>query len=81
MATKQRITISIDSALLRPMQAIAARRGLSVSALLAERLRAMLADDATYKSAERQAVAYLMDGLRLGTTKITDRQAIHERSG
>ena len=60
-------------------RAIAARRGLSVSALLADELRAIVADDAAYESARRQAMAALHDGLPLGGAKITDREALHER--
>lgn len=79
MAAKQNITVAIDGALLKRARAIAARRGLSVSALLADELRAIVADDTAYESARRQAMAALKDGLPLGGAKITDRGALHER--
>lgn len=79
MAAKQNITVAIDGGLLKRARAIAARRGLSVSALLAEELRAIVADGNAYESARRQAVAALKDGLPLGGAKITDREVLHER--
>jgi antitoxin component of RelBE/YafQ-DinJ toxin-antitoxin module len=45
MAAKQNITVAIDGALLKRARAVAARRGLSVSALLADELRAIVVDD------------------------------------
>lgn len=79
MAAKQNITVAIDGTLLKRARAVAARRGLSVSALLADELRALVADDTAYESARRQAVALLADGLPLGRAKITDRESLHER--
>lgn len=79
MAVKQNITVAIDGALLKRARAIAARRGLSVSALLADELRALVADDTAYESARRQAVVALQEGLPLGRVKITDRESLHER--
>lgn len=79
MAVKQNITVAIDGALLKRARAIAARRGLSVSALLADELRALVADDTAYESARRQAVVALQEGWPLGGVKITDRESLHER--
>ena len=75
----ERITVAIDGALLKRARAIAARRGLSVSALVADELRALVADDTAYESARRQAVVALQEGLPLGRVKITDRESLHER--
>jgi 2-hydroxychromene-2-carboxylate isomerase len=79
MAAKQNITLAIDGALLKRARAVAARRGLSVSALLAAELRALLAEEAAYESARRRAVVLLQDGLPLGGVKIDDRESLHER--
>lgn len=76
---KQNITVAIDGALLKRARAIAARRGLSVSALLAEDLRKLVADDAAYEAARRHADMWLKDGFPLGGAKVTDRGALHER--
>jgi len=79
MAAKQNITLAIDGALLKRARAVAARRGLSVSALLAAELRALLAEEAAYESARRRAAALLQDGLPLGGVRIDDRESLHER--
>lgn len=79
MAAKQNITLAIDGALLKRARALAARRGLSVSALLADELRALVADDTAYASSRRRAAALLQDGLPLGGARIDDREALHER--
>jgi hypothetical protein len=79
VATKHNITLAIDGTLLKRARAVAARRGLSVSALLAEELRVLVAEDREYESARRRATAMLDDGLSLGGARITDRGALHER--
>jgi hypothetical protein len=79
VAAKHNITLAIDGTLLKRARAVAARRGLSVSALLAEELRVLVAEDREYESARRRAAAMLDDGLSLGGVRITDRGALHER--
>jgi hypothetical protein len=79
MAAKHNITLAIDRALLKRARAVAARRGLSVSALLAEELRALVAQDSEYESARRRASAMLDEGISLGGARVTDRGALHER--
>jgi hypothetical protein len=79
VATKHNITLAIDGTLLKRARAVAARRGLSVSALLAEELRVLVAEDREYESARRRAVAMLDEGLSLGGLRIADRGALHER--
>jgi len=80
MAIKHNITVSLDRALLKRLRAIAAGRGLSVSGLLADKLRVVTADDTAYGSARRSALAMLKDGLPLRGARITDRESVHERS-
>ena len=79
MAAKHNITLAIDGTLLKRARAVAARRGLSVSALLAEELRVLVAEDREYESARRRAAAMLDDGMPLGGARVTDRGALHER--
>lgn len=79
MAAKHNITLAIEGTLLKRARALAARRGLSVSALLADELRALVAEDAAYASAERTAAGLLQDGLPLGGARVTDRAALHDR--
>jgi hypothetical protein len=79
VATKHNITLAIDGTLLKRARAVAARRGLSVSALLAGELRVLVAEDREYESARRRAAAMLDEGLPLEGVRITDRGAVHER--
>jgi len=79
VAAKHNITLAIDGMLLKRARALAARRGLSVSALLANELRALVAEDAAYESAERVAAGLLQDGLPLDGARVTDRATLHDR--
>ncbi len=78
MASKQNITVAIESALLRKARAIAARRGLSVSALLADELRELIAEDARYTAAHKRALALFSTPLPLGGERLS-RDELHER--
>ena len=78
MATKHNITVAIDPALLKKARAVAARRGRSVSALLADELRQMVAEDAQYTAARKQALALFSTPLPLGGAPLS-REALHER--
>jgi hypothetical protein len=79
MAAKQNITVAIEPALLKQARAIAARRGQSVSALLADELRRLVAEDRTYDTARRKALALMRTGLDLGGGRMEDRNEIHDR--
>jgi hypothetical protein len=78
LAAKQNITVAIDPALLKKARAIAARRGLSVSALLADEIRELVAEDSHYSVARRRALALLDAPLALGASPLK-REALHER--
>lgn len=78
MVAKTNITVAIEPGLLKKARAVAARRGLSVSALLADELRALVEEDARYTSARRRAFALLQSPLPLGGTPV-GREELHER--
>ena len=78
MAAKHNITVAIDPNLLKKARAVAARRGRSVSALLADELRELVADDARYAAARKRALALFATPLSLGGTPFT-REQLHER--
>ncbi|WP_129775743.1 hypothetical protein [Peristeroidobacter soli] len=80
MAEKQNITVAIEPALLKQARAIAARRGTSISALLAEELRGLVAEDRAYETAHRRAKALMQAGLDLGGARMENRDEIHDRS-
>jgi hypothetical protein len=79
MAEKQNITLAIEPALLKQARAVAARRGQSISALLADELRRLVAEDRTYEAARRRALALMQTGLDLGGGRMEDRNEIHDR--
>ena len=78
MAVKHNITVAIEPALLKKARAVAAQRGQSVSALLADELRELVDQDRTYQVARRRALALLARALPLGGGPLP-RDALHER--
>lgn len=78
MTTKHNITVAIEPGLLKKARAIAARKGRSVSALLADELRELVAEDAQYTAARKRAVALFSAPLPLGGTPLR-RDELHER--
>jgi hypothetical protein len=76
---RHNITVAIDRELLKRARGVAAKRGCSVSALLAGELRQLVASEQEYEAAMRRARALMSTGLSLGGAKLVDRDAIHER--
>jgi hypothetical protein len=76
---KHNITVAIDRELLKRARGVAAKRGCSVSALLAAELQELVASEHEYDAAQRRARALMSTGLSLGGVKMVDRDAIHER--
>jgi hypothetical protein len=78
MAAKHNITVAIEPGLLKKARAIAARRGRSVSALLADELRDLVAEDARYTAARKRAESLFSNPLPLGAAPLA-RDELHER--
>ncbi len=78
MSAKHNITVAIEPGLLKKARAVAAGRGLSVSALLAAELRELVAQDAEYTAARKRAFGLFAAPLALGGTPLS-RAALHER--
>jgi hypothetical protein len=78
VATKHNITVAIDPALLKKARAVAARRGCSVSSLLADELRQLIAEDTQYTAARKRALALFSTPLSLGGSPVS-REELHER--
>jgi hypothetical protein len=76
---KQNITISIDRELIRKARVVAARRGTSVSGLLAAELARTVAEDDNYQRSQRQAIDILDGGFHLGGQPLPPRDELHER--
>jgi hypothetical protein len=78
MTVKANITVAIEPGLLKKARAVAARRGQSVSALLADELRELVDADARYTSARKRALSLFVSPLPLGGVPLR-REELHDR--
>lgn len=73
------ITIKVESDLVRDAKVLAAKRGTSLSRLVAEQLRVMVQQDQVYAAAKTHALHNLQHGLDLEWEKPASREALHDR--
>lgn len=73
------ITVRIDSELARAAKVLAARRGTSVSRLVAEQLELMVQRDRAYDAAKQRALGRLNRAVELQWQKPGSRDELHER--
>ena len=78
---KKNLTLKLDGELLRQAKVLAARKGTSVSRLVADQLESLLSQDQRYETARRRALRRLREGYDLGWTKPEDRGELHDREG
>jgi hypothetical protein len=78
-ATKQNITVRLDSRTLRKAKVLAAKRNTSISGLLAEQIETLVGEDDAYKQAQGRALSLLERGFHLGGTIESTRDEWHER--
>ncbi|MGH9704314.1 MAG: hypothetical protein ACRD4K_13150 [Candidatus Acidiferrales bacterium] len=78
-AGKQNVTVSLDKAIIQKAKVVAARRSTSISGLLAQQIELLVGEEEAYERAERQAMALLEEGFRLGGKIIASRDELHER--
>jgi hypothetical protein len=76
---KQNLTVSLPQQTIRKAKVLAARRGSSISGLLAEQIEVLVGEDEAYERAERQATALLDQGFHLGGVIRATRDEWHER--
>ncbi|HEV8306169.1 MAG TPA: DUF6364 family protein [Methylomirabilota bacterium] len=76
---KQNITLSLERELLRKAKVLAARKGTSVSGLLAQYLERVLKEESAYERARKDALAVLARGFHLGGKILTSREEWHAR--
>ncbi len=76
---KQNVTVSLTRQTLRKAKILAARRGSSISGLLAEQIEVLVGEEEAYERAERQAMALLDQGFHLGGVIRASRDEWHER--
>ena len=76
---KQNVTVSLSRQTLRKAKILAARRGSSISGLLALQIELLVGEEEAYERAERQATTLLDQGFHLGGVIRATRDEWHER--
>ena len=76
---KQNVTISLSRHVLKKAKILAARRETSISGLLARQIESLVGEEEAYERAERQAMALLDKGFRMGGVIRAGRDELHER--
>lgn len=76
---KQNITLAVDKSLLKKARALAAQRGASVSAMLAQELLKIVERENAYEQAKHGAIDRLHSPFRLGGGRMADRESLHDR--
>jgi hypothetical protein len=76
--SRQNVTVQLDKELIQKARVVAAKRGTSISGLLARELEKIVGEDEGYEAARRSALAFLEQGFHLGARKV-NRDELHER--
>jgi hypothetical protein len=76
---KTNVTLKLDADLLREARVLAAHEGRSISALLTDRLEALIRERKVFDKARRRALTRLRQGLDLRWTPPKSRDELHER--
>ncbi|MFN7938881.1 MAG: hypothetical protein U0R19_36465 [Bryobacteraceae bacterium] len=78
---KQNITLSIDQDVLKRVRGVAAQRGLSISAYLAQALDRAAERDEEYQRAMASALEHMKNAQPHGGRGIGDREALYDCQG
>ena len=62
----QNLTLKLPVETIRKAKVVAAERGTSISALVAEKIEELVGEDAEYQAAKRRALEWLKQGWHLG---------------
>lgn len=76
---KRNLTIQLDDDTVTKAKVLAARRGTSVSQLVAGEITNLVGRDETYQRAKSVALGHLNRGFHLGGGPLPDRDALHDR--
>lgn len=76
---KTNLTLSVEENLLRDAKILAARRGTSVSRLMADQLEELVRRERDYERARQRATVRLAHGFDLGWSPPASRDELHER--
>jgi hypothetical protein len=77
--SKQNLTVSLARQTLQKAKVLAARRGTSISGLVAQQIELLVGEDEAYERAQRQALALVDRGFHMGGTIEARRDELHER--
>jgi hypothetical protein len=75
----QNLTVSLPSQTIRKAKILAARRGSSISGLIAEQIELLVGQEEAYKRSQREAMLLLDKGFHLGGVIRATRDEWHER--
>jgi len=79
-ASKQNVTLSLTRETIEKLRVLAARRGTSISGLVAEQIEIRVGEDqAAYERAQRRAMMLLDQDFHLGSVIGASRDELHER--
>lgn len=78
MTKKQNLTVQLDRVTIRKARVLAARRGTSISALVAAQIQESVDAEDAYEAARRTALEWLGQGFHLGG-RLVSRDELHER--
>jgi predicted transcriptional regulator len=78
MAKKQNLTVQLDSVTIRRARILAAKRGTSISAMVAAQIQESVDAEEAYEAARRTALEWLGRGFHLGGRRV-NRDELHER--
>jgi predicted DNA-binding protein len=76
---KQNVTVRLPKETIRKAKALAAQRSTSISALVAERIEALVGEDEAYERAKRRALALMERGFPTGPKSYITRDELHGR--
>jgi predicted transcriptional regulator len=79
MATSQNLTVRLDQQTVRKAKVAAARRGTSISRLVAQAIEDLAREEDAYEAAMNEALADLDRGLPLGGPPYLSRRETHDR--
>jgi hypothetical protein len=74
---KTKITLELDTDLLRKILVVAADEGRSVSAIVSEHLKAIICDRKAFYTARKRALKRLRKGMDLGWNPPRSRDELH----
>jgi hypothetical protein len=76
---KQNLTVSLDRQTIRKARILAAKRGTSISGLVARQIEIIVGEEDAYQTAMQDALALLDQGFDLGGEIRASRDELHER--